>query len=314
MFWTKSVMCTLLYHISCWLSTKSNKVHQYFNVSGVRVHYSPYVRISKSSTKRKLPPLSEDELLVGCKLGLDSHADVHCVGRHARITEVFEGRSCTVHPFNDSYSPMTNVNTVNAYFAYDTEEGETFILHVNQALDFTDTMEHGLLCVNQSRIHGVVVDDVPQFLDYYKRSTHSVYFPTEDIRLPLQMDGPTSFLPVRYPTDEEMEFCPHLHLSCGESPWDPLALNDLHYQSSQVHSRRLQSLQSDFTQRMFDQVYINSIHRTTPSSNLSPEQLSKLWNISVPAARDTLRSTTMDSIRQLEKGFSRRVKTRAHQR
>ena len=289
-------------------------MHCKLSVSGVRVNYLPSARISKSSAKRKLPPLSEDEYQTGCKLGLDSHADVHCVGRHARITKVFEGRSCTVHPFNDSYAPMSNVNTVNACFAYDTDEGETYILHVNQALDFTDTMEHSLLCVNQCRMHGVVMDDIPQFLDYYKRSTHSVYFPLEDISLPLLMDGPTSFLPVRYPSDEEIEYCPHLHLSCGENPWDPLALNDLHQQSSQFLSRKVQSLQSDLTERMFEYIYVNSVHRSTSSANLSPEQLAQMWNISVPAARDTLRSCTLDNIRQPEKGFSRRFKTKAHQR
>ena len=135
MFWTKSIMCTLLYQINRWFCSKYQVLSSRISVSGVRVHYSPAARISKSTAKHKLPPLSDNEYVTGCKLGLDSHADVHCVGRHARITEVFEGRSCTVHPFNDSYAPMSNVNTVNACFAYDTDEGETYILHVNQALD-----------------------------------------------------------------------------------------------------------------------------------------------------------------------------------
>ena len=275
-------------------------------------------RISKSRAKRSLPPLSDDEYRNGCKLGLDSHADVHCVGQHARIVDIFEGRSCTVHPFHDSYSPMRDINTVNACFAFDTSEGETYILHVNQALNFTDSMEHSLLCVNQARMHGVVVDDVPLFLDHHKRSTHSVYFPTEDVRLPLLMDGPTSCLPVRYPTDDEMEYCIHLELSCGETPWDPLSLNDLHHKSSQQYKRvsqaSLQHIQVDIVQKMMDFVYVNAVHRSAPLSTMSPEKLSQLWNISLPAAKDTLRSCTLDSIRQLEKGFSRRVKTRAHQR
>ena len=163
-------------------------------------------------------------------------------------------------------------------------------------------------------MHGVVMDDVPQFLDYYKRSTHSVYFPAEDVRLPLMMDGPTSFLPVRYPNDDEIEYCPHLHLSCGEGPWDPLALNDLHQQSCQALSRKIQALETDLTQRMIEYIQVNSIQQSSLPSNITPEQLANMWNISVPAARDTLCSCTVDNIRQLKKGFSRQVKTRAHQR
>lgn len=94
--------------------------------------------------------LSETELLEGCRLGMDSHADVTCVGKHARIVSVVEGTVSSVYPFNDSYDPMTNVRTVNAAFATQTVEGETVILHLNNALDFSHNMQHSLLCTNQA--------------------------------------------------------------------------------------------------------------------------------------------------------------------
>ena len=270
------------------------------------------MHVSKTKTKRKMPPLTEEELRQGCKLGLDSHAEVHCIGRHARILEIFEGRQCTVHPFNDAYDPMTNVNTVNACFAYDTDDSQTYIIHVNQALNFSSTMEHSLLCVNQSRFHGVVVDDVPKFLDYYKRSSHSIYFPSDDIHLPLLMDGPTSYLPVRFPTDEELDYCPHLELSCGESPWDPMSMKDLH--SHHVASATTFPM-SQFACDLCDKIYVNATRRSpTKHSQLDVEALAKLWHIGLPAARDTLQSTTQDHVRNLNNGINHRVKTRAHQR
>ena len=116
-------------------------------VAAVTCHYYPTHHIAKSK-KHKAHPLTEDELLQGCRLGLDSHADVHCIGRHARIIDIFEGRICNVQPFNDSYEPMKGIKTTNAAFAYDTDQGETYILEVNQALDFSDTMKHSLLCTN----------------------------------------------------------------------------------------------------------------------------------------------------------------------
>ena len=63
--------------------------------------------------------LTDDELSQGCRLGMDSHADMSCLGKHARILEILENQSCSVYPFNDSYAPMTDINVVNGAFALD---------------------------------------------------------------------------------------------------------------------------------------------------------------------------------------------------
>ena len=138
--------------------------------------------------------MTDDELLNGCRLGLDSHADMTCIGKHARILETYYGKVCNVFPFNDSYEPLKNVHTVNAAFAYDSDDGQTYIIEVNQCLDFSETMEHSLLCTNQARINGVVIDECPKSLDPTGRSTHSIHFPDKDIRLPLLSKFPISFL------------------------------------------------------------------------------------------------------------------------
>ena len=39
-------------------------------------------------------------------LGLDTHADISCAGRDAWILAQVEGRTCSVHPFNDSYKAI----------------------------------------------------------------------------------------------------------------------------------------------------------------------------------------------------------------
>jgi hypothetical protein len=129
--------------------------------------------------------LTEDQLNAGCRLGIDSHADMTCVGAHAKILEIYEGQLCNVQPFNDSYESMKNIRMVNAAFAYDSDDGQTYILDVNQCLDFSHTMMHSLLCPNQARVNGVVIEDCPSFLDKSKKSTHSIWFPEDDVRLPL---------------------------------------------------------------------------------------------------------------------------------
>ena len=92
-------------------------------------YYVASLHIIMSSTSHKFSPtLTPRELEEGSRLGLDSHADVSCVGKHARILERFSGRSCSVRPFNDSYKSMDNIQTVNTAFAHDTADGRTYIL------------------------------------------------------------------------------------------------------------------------------------------------------------------------------------------
>ena len=148
---------------------------------------SSKVGVSKARKSSRKTELSESELLEGCRLGIDSHADVTCVGRHARILSVVDGLVSTVHPFNDSYEPMRQIKTVNAAFATQTSEGETVILILNNSLDFTHNMEHSLLCTNQARSNGVVVDDVPFELDHKGSSSYSIFFPEMGVSIPLKL-------------------------------------------------------------------------------------------------------------------------------
>jgi hypothetical protein len=271
-----------------------------------------------SQHQKKQPKLTNQQLAEGCRLGTDSHADVSCLGKHARITETFQGRSCNVQPFHDSYSPMKNVNTINASFAHDTNDGKTYIIEVNQALDFTDSMEHSLLCTNQARIHGVIVDDVPKLLDPSNRSTHSIQFPKQQVTLPLSLFGPVSYLPVRFPNDEEMNFCERLELTCGDAAWDPSCLNGLNQISATrtTPSSPLEDelLQSNLYSDLSEKVFINAIsHSTFMGQHQSPESLAKLWHIGLEAAQRTLKATTQDFIRVGTGRVHRRVKTKAHQ-
>ena len=98
-------------------------------------------------------------------LGLDTHADISCAGKDAHILSRIEGKTCSVHPFNDSYEPMSGVDIVNVLFKYENCEGDQYVLEVNQCLDFTTTMNHSILCTNQARHNGVIINDVPRRCD-----------------------------------------------------------------------------------------------------------------------------------------------------
>ena len=142
------------------------------NLSAFSIQFSSSdIQIASS---KKGSSLTNSEMKQGCRLGMDSHADMTCVSRHARIMEIYHGKSCVVMPFHDSYKSMKNVQTVNAAYAYDTNDGNTVILRINQALNFSDGMENALLCPNQTRINGIVIDDIPKHLDYRQQSNHSI--------------------------------------------------------------------------------------------------------------------------------------------
>ena len=57
--------------------------------------------------------LSEVELIQGCRLGIDTHADSSCAGRHVRPLEFISGKKFSVTPFHDSYAPKSDVGMIN---------------------------------------------------------------------------------------------------------------------------------------------------------------------------------------------------------
>ena len=312
------------YWLAFWLKSE---MRYCFHVNGFSITLHLWSRIVSSQR------LTDEDKINGCRLGINSHADISCAGRHARVLETFNGRQCNVHPFHDSYAPITKVNTVNAALAHDTNDGKTFILNLNQSLDFTQSMQHSILCTNQARIHNVEINDIPTVLD--RDSSQSIYFPTQDVRLSLLMHGPVPYLPVRSPTDEDLEECVHLDLTCGDHAWDPECLtttdrgissvSQSYYRDDGLTRLEIDNLQQ---REMLDLEYdllgydiCDAIHETTGISavkhtshgELTPEYLSKLWSINIENAKRTLRATTQESIRILQGKITRRVQTRAHQ-
>ena len=152
-------------------------------------------------------------------LGLDTHADISCAGKDAHVVSKIEGRTCAVHPFNDSYKAMTGVELVNVLFKYESRDGDQYILEVNQCLNFTSTMNHSILCTNQARHAGLIISDVPKALD--TSSTQDIRFKDSDIKLDIEMNGPIPYIPISKPNQEDMEYLPRLKVTRDDIDWDP---------------------------------------------------------------------------------------------
>ena len=251
-------------------------------------------------------------------LGLDSHADISCAGRDAHILAQNDGRTCTVHPFNDSYDPMTGIKIVNVLYKYENAEGEEYVLEVNQCLDFSDTMVHSILCTNQARHAGILVNDVPKVCD----GTSSQDIRTRDgsMSMPLEMNGPIPYLPISKPTSNDIEYLPRIKLTADDIEWDPHSIfnepNVSEYKYLEHDFDISWNIQGISTLKQVVQSHSNRISAITHLNNgkFKAEDLANLWGIGINAAQRTLKSTTQLSTRHLNGKIHRRVRTKVHQR
>jgi hypothetical protein len=149
---------------------------------------------------------------------LDSHADTCVAGANTRVTE-YTDTKVSVSPFSDSYEAIKDVPIATVATAWDDPAtGEVIVLYINEALYFGDKMSHTLLCPNQLRAHGWTVQDVPKQFD--AESARAIIDPTGTFRMPLEMSGVISYLPMWKPTEEEIETCVSYDLT-SDVPWEP---------------------------------------------------------------------------------------------
>jgi hypothetical protein len=192
--------------------------------------------------------------------------------------------------------------------------GQTYILVINEAHWFGDRLPNSLINPNQLRFGGVTVNDNP--FDPHV----PISIKTDDVDIPLRLMGTTVFFESSTPTTDELDSCPHIHLTCN-SEWNPhtvwLAVarfveaeaiirvdgND----SNSVLSFDPHDVEIGFAQ--ISSIYLfcdiveaignrrivaaaNTFVSQKRHSQISPEQLSERWNIGLSQARKTLKVST----------------------
>ena len=253
------------------------------------------------------------------------------------------GQTCCVSPFTQEYAALVDVKIVKAATAYvDPDTFETIILVLNQALWFGDKLENSLICPQQLRKYHNKVDDQP--IQFVPTSTHSLYFPREDLRIKLMMDGYLSYFETRTPTDYELENCRWVELT-EDIPWDPYSPDFAAEEAKAVtrpyqpttpldgpKGRSIAAFKSHFdvTQRSLAavctslsddpllqdleaQVQVRSIDAVQSASRASvvtKEKLARMWAIGLDTAAATLRVTTQKGIRNAIKPLHQRYRTK----
>jgi hypothetical protein len=269
---------------------------------------------------------------------LDSHADTCCAGSNCVVLE-YSSKSCNVIGFNrdNPSDQLLNVPIVKAVTAYNAPTGQTFIIVIPQALYLGDLITYSLLCPNQLRQYGIIVDDVPRHLaPDPSKATHSIYIANNDVHIPLQMGGVISLFYTRRPTIPEIEDCLWLVLT-SKLDWDPhfsdfQELENIEHDAQYHHvpcaERNILSAStipmspedSDYhllqVSPIYNDRYIMNVMSVanTQSGNRSytvtKEYLSNLWNIGVNTAAQTLQVMPQKGIRNAVHPIMRRFATK----
>ena len=151
-----------------------------------------------------------------------SHAESPLFGKNAMILYKTD-MTDNVTPFYDDFGMMTEVPVFNTAVAYNFPiTGNSTILIINNAL-YIREMENNILPPIMMRLSGLLVDKCPTFLCPNPTiSTHSIFFLTENNRLPLALHGTTSYISTRSPkVMSEVNEHINLVLTSENPDWDP---------------------------------------------------------------------------------------------
>ena len=164
-------------------------------------------------------------------------------------------------------------------------------------------MKNALLCPNQARENGIIVNDVPPHLDHTNQTTFSII--TGNHELGLEQFGPTAFIQLRRPTEDELDTLAPVDIT-GEDEWDPYGNNK--------HQQTFASLQSFVNDDIDDWLLeypdrtIFAVNMSKPKDSLTPEYLSQLWQCGLEMAKRTIEATTCKHYRHTSRGITKRFK------
>ena len=266
-----------------------------------------------NSIKSKIPrqDLITLEQTESGTLLFDSGADTGVAGKHAWVVEVVEGITASARGFDETSKPIEDLPIVNVVYAYDRPDtGEVLLLEYNHQIYMGDRKSDSIACPNQMRLHGIFVDEKPTFLIPDAVDTQCII--ADGLKLPLLMNGPLAYLPIRRPTITELTDESRHHI-CMTSPhgWDPYGDDSI----TPYNSATLQDYScaiSTFLSRPLKNLILNV------SSNqrqvITLEQLMSRWGVGKETAKRTLNATWQEYTRATD-NLTRRFKTtRVHSR
>jgi hypothetical protein len=182
------------------------------------------------------------------RLELDTHVDTCVAGVNTVVLDL-TGKHASVTPFcEDEYELITEIPIATVATFYDCPDtGRVWVLIINEELYFWSKMTNTTHCQNQLWQHGIIIEDCSRQFD--QSSSHRIFIPSHDIRLPLSLNGIISGLAITQPMDAELEdFSLHIEMTSREE-WNPysihyaLAEEKLQNDNTQMRSQNINSCQ-----------------------------------------------------------------------
>ena len=269
------------------------------------------------SVKRMKSTLGVDvNCVANCEI--DSHADTTCAGPNFRMIHT-TGETCDVHGFHPTMDAVEDIPVATCATVYTDEDGHDHLLIFNQALYFGNNMSHSLINPNQIRITGTILNDNPFDRDANFGIDH------ENLNLPFKTDGTTIYFSSRPPTDAELKDLMPIVMTDDE-PWDPSTVNLRECAVAKVAQVTIKgsvseadcvlaSISDSLVEERMAQQLISSVNvktsqlvSNTRHSKVTPEHLSRTWNVGLDTAKKTLKMTTQSGIRHALHPLHRRYR------
>ena len=277
---------------------------------------------------------------------MDSHADTIVAGANCTILS-YTGKVCDVSPYREDYTPVSNVPIVKAATAWQSPHtGETYILVFNEALWMGDSMESTLINPNQLRYFGTSVQDNPTADSPLSIITEDSAFcmelamkgtivyadthtPTDDelrncqhitLSSPHEWDPYNVSFPSSRKTLEDVvhdtrlisslssQMCPDL-IDGGKDVLFDLTSAQRRIASMSTINEEMITRDERIDPGTSDAPEPNTFQSSGRHSDVSPQELSNRWGISLNAAMATMRKTTQRFLRSAILPLSRRYRT-----
>lgn len=165
------------------------------------------------------PAAIGNDVLSG-RTDLDSHANMVVVGRDVLIT-ARSGKTAEVQAFAPELDALS-LPLVECVMLWECPFTDQQVLLVAKDAVYVETMDHNLVPPFMLREAGVIVDTTPKIhATDPDTSHHSLYWPEEDVRIPLSLHGIFSYFKTRKPTMEELQADLPVVSLTPSGPWDP---------------------------------------------------------------------------------------------
>jgi hypothetical protein len=217
-------------------------------------------------------------------------------------------------PYHPNYGSIENSPIVQAATAYsDTETGVTYILVINQANYVGNDLKVTLINPNQLWSNGLVVDNCTRHLaPDPSLETHSIFVPSHNLRIHLQLKGVLSCFPSRYPSSEELESCIWVELTSSQewNPHDSVFLEAeecckseessiTHHQSRQIYQVQVHPTLDEIAQSLVHNVKVAAVSTSQSRSTSSlKDKVTRPFRVGLKTAEQSIKATTQLALRR----------------